>query len=35
MTELIALQVGKDSSLQLRLSSEEIVSKLTRNEISQ
>ena len=34
MTELIALQVGKDSSLQLRLSSEEIVSKLTRNEIS-
>ena len=34
MTELIALQVGKDSSLQLRLSSEESVSKLTRNEIS-
>ena len=34
MTELIALQVGKDSSPQLRLSSEEIVSKLIRNEIS-
>ena len=33
MTELLALQIGKDSSLQLRLSSEEIVSKLTGNEI--
>ena len=31
MSELLALQVGKDYSLQLRLSAEEIVLKFTGN----